>query len=202
MVDPTELRQQRVEVVAAGIRTGVSDRVGDIWWSFLLRGIFAVVLGLFALFWPTLSLSILIIGIAVFCIVDGIMALVFAFRASAGREYYAQALVSLGIGAVLLVWPEGSLRTILMLFGVLILFMGVNYIMAARQLSASDPDRGLLMALGVVAVVVGAVLILWPGSGVVTISWMIGLAALLLGVLLISLALRFKKLDKRMQSAV
>jgi uncharacterized membrane protein HdeD (DUF308 family) len=44
--------------------------------------------------------------------------------------------------------------------------------------------------------VVGAVLILWPGSGVVTISWLIGLAALLLGGLMVYLALRLKRLDR------
>lgn len=72
MVDPNEMRQERVEVVAAGIRTGVSDRLSDIWWSFLSRGIFAVILGVFALSWPTLSLSILVIGIAIYCIADGV----------------------------------------------------------------------------------------------------------------------------------
>ncbi len=202
MVDLNEEKRARARVVVAGIGTGVSDRIGDIWWSFLVRGIFASVLGIFALFWPTLSLSVLVIGIAIYCIVDGFAGLVFAFRASGGREYFAQALVSLGIGAVLLFWPEGSLRALLILFGVLILFMGISYIMAARQLSADDPDRGLMMALGGIAVIVGVILILWPGSGVVTISWVIGIAALLLGVLLISLAMRFRKLDKRVESRV
>jgi uncharacterized membrane protein HdeD (DUF308 family) len=40
---------------------------------------------------------------------------------------------------------------------------------------------------------------LWPGTGVVTISWLIGIAALMVGVLLVSLALRLRGVDKRVE---
>jgi hypothetical protein len=40
-------------------------------------------------------------------------------------------------------------------------------------------------------------LLIWPGTGVVAISWIISLAALMLAALLIFLALRLKRLKKR-----
>jgi uncharacterized membrane protein HdeD (DUF308 family) len=45
--------------------------------------------------------------------------------------------------------------------------------------------------------VVGLVLLIWPGTGVVAISWIIALAALLFAALLIFVALRLKRLKKR-----
>lgn len=45
--------------------------------------------------------------------------------------------------------------------------------------------------------VVGVILLIWPGTGVVAISWIIALAALLLAGLLIFLALPLKRLKKR-----
>ena len=43
-------REERLRFLAAG----VSSKLGDIWWAFMLRGVFAGVLGVCALIWPTL----------------------------------------------------------------------------------------------------------------------------------------------------
>jgi hypothetical protein len=44
--------------------------------------------------------------------------------------------------------------------------------------------------------------LIWSGSGVVAISWIIALAALLFAALLIFLALRFQRLKKRVDELV
>lgn len=188
---------EQVEIVVTG-----DGSPRDLWWSYLLRGLFALALGVFAVFWPTTSLRILVLAVGVFCAFYGITSLVSAMRAQDRRSYMAQALVSLGIGLVLVLWPEGSLRILLMLFGVWILFTGIGQFMSARAIPSEYPDRGPMLAMGVVAVIVGAVLILWPGSGVVTISWLIGLSALLIGGLLSYLALRFRQLDRMMENQI
>ena len=188
-------RQEAVEVVVAGVGPGAGERLGEVWWAFMLRGIFTLALGLFALFWPALSLRILVLIVGVVCIADGLASLAAAMHAYDRRGYVAQALVSLGIGAILMIWPEGALRVLLMLFGAWVLFMGISHFMAARQVPAAHPDRVPFMAIAIIAGIVGAILILWPGSGVVTISWVIGLAALFIGGLMVYLALRLKRLD-------
>ena len=186
---------EQVEIIVTG-----DGSPRDLWWSYLLRGLFALALGLFAVLWPTGSLSLLVLAVGIFCAVYGITSLVSAMRAQDRRAYLAQALVSLGIGLVLVIWPEGSLRVFLMLFGIWILFTGISQLMSARAIPREYPDRGAVLALGIIAVTVGTVLILWPGSGIVTISWLIGLSALLIGGLLSYLALRFRQLDKMMEN--
>lgn len=52
MIDENAKRIERAQAVAAGVRAGVSSKLGSIWWAFLLRGIFFIALGIFALFWP------------------------------------------------------------------------------------------------------------------------------------------------------
>jgi uncharacterized membrane protein HdeD (DUF308 family) len=54
--------------------------------------------------------------------------------------------------------------------------------------------------MGAVVTVVGLVLLIWPGTGVVTISWIIALAALLVAAFLIFLALRLKRFKKRVDN--
>ncbi len=75
-----------------------------------------------------------------------------------------------------------------MVFGGWALFTGVSHILAARRANVEDTDRGPMTTMGAVVTVVtvvGLVLLIWPGTGLVAISWIIALAALLFAALLI-----------------
>jgi len=199
MTESDDLRQERIQLAATAVRTGVSQKLGSVWWSFLLRGLFAIALGIFALFWPGLSLSVLVLAVGIYCIADGAAGLIGALRHPELREYIAQALIFLGIGGVLVFWPETSLRALLVLLGAASLIVGIGQILTARRLPADDGERGTVMTLGVAAAIIGLVLALWPGTGVAVISWVIGIAAVLIGALLVYLGSRFKRLEARLK---
>jgi uncharacterized membrane protein HdeD (DUF308 family) len=87
-----------------------------------------------------------------------------------------------------------------MVFGGWALLTGVSQILAVRRASVEDAARGLTTTIGGAVAAIGLVLLIWPGTGVVAISWIIALAALLLAALLIFLALRLKRLKKRVDN--
>jgi uncharacterized membrane protein HdeD (DUF308 family) len=179
---------------------GVSDRLGDMWWAFMVRGVLAAVLGLFALIWPSVSLAILIVLVGLYCLADGVAGLVGALRTSERGANLLQPLVAIAVGALLLVWPGASVRTLLVVFGAFALFTGISQIVAARRANVAADERSLMTTAGGVAAAVGLILIVWPGTGVVAISWVIAIAALLLAALLIFLALRLKRLQARVEA--
>ena len=190
-------RNEPLGSLAAGMQSCVSGKLGDIWWAFMLRGVFAGVLGICALIWPTPTFTILTRMIGLYCLADGLPGLVGALRAFDRGTYLLQAVVSLVVGGFLLFWPGTSARTLPMVFGGWALLSGVSNILAARRANVEDTERGLMTAMGGAVAVVGLVLLIWPGTGVLAISWIIALAALMLAALLIFLALRLKRLKKR-----
>jgi uncharacterized membrane protein HdeD (DUF308 family) len=95
-------REERLRFLAEGAQNRVSSRLGDIWWAFMLRGVFAGVLGICALIWPTLSFTILTRLVGLYLLADGLPWLMGASRASASGTYILQAIVSLVAGGVLL----------------------------------------------------------------------------------------------------
>lgn len=196
MTDYDETGPGQGEYISARSRASVRETRGDVWWFFLLRGVLALALGLFALFWPTLSLSLLALAVGVYFTADGVAGLVAALRASEGRGYLVQALVSIAIGVALVFWPEGSLRVLFVAFGAWILVLGASQLLAARQLPPGDPERTVLVPTGVVAAIAGLALVLWPGGGIVFITWVVALAALPVGAFLVFLALRFRRLGR------
>ena len=190
-------RQERMQALAAEARDRVSGKLGDLWWAFMARGIFAGVLGLIALIWPTASLTLLIRLVGVYLLVEGVVSLLGAWRASEKGLGLWRALASVVIGLVLLIWPEPFIRILLMIFGAWALYTGITQILEARRLDPQVTDRGLLTTIGILVAVIGLVLLLWPQSGLVTIAWVIALAALLVAGLFIFLALRLKNLKAR-----
>ena len=165
----------------------------NLWWYLILRGVFALALGAFALFWPSLSIGVLVTVVGIFCLIDGGIGLAFSLRDSEFREYLAVALITLIIGAVLVIWSTAAVKFVLILFGAWLVFVGGGQIISGRRLAEGDPNRGLLMIFGSVAAVVGLVLIVWPGSGIVVVSWGIAAAAIVQGVQSIYMATRLSK---------
>ncbi len=187
MVDYDE--SGREIITARGRRVG-DDRL------FLLRGVFATALGLFALFWPTLSVSVLALAVGFYLIADGTAGLIAALRAGARGRYLLQPVVSLAIGTVLVLWPEGSLQVLLAAFGAWLVVVGLNQVLNARQFAAGDPARTALTAIGAIVALLGLVLLLSPGGGLVVITWAIGLAALVVGAHLTFFALQLRRLQR------
>jgi len=172
-------------------------RSGQIWWVFMLRGVLAAALGLFALIWPTLTLQILVLLVGAYLIADGVMGLVIAFRRSASAGRMLQPLASALLGLLLVLWPGESVRTLFVFLGVAALFIGISYVVTARRFGVDAMDRHLMSGAGVVACVLGLILIIWPGAGVVTLSWVIAAAALLMAAVLIFLAVRLREAAPR-----
>jgi uncharacterized membrane protein HdeD (DUF308 family) len=195
-MNPDGMGGGELRAAAGRVQTKVSDKLGDVWWFFLLRGLVAVALGLCALFWPSSSLGVLLRLVGVYCLVDGIIGLVGALR-GAERSSVLPAVIGLAIGVVLLAWPSATSRTLMMLFGVWALIVGVGQIMAARRATSDESLVEVRRTVGIIAVILGIVLLVWPGAGVVTVAWLIGIVALLVGALLIFLATRVKRLRGR-----
>ena len=66
----------------------------NLWWYLILRGVFALALGAFALFWPSLTIGVLVTVIGIFCLIDGSIGLAFTLRNPELREYLAVALLT------------------------------------------------------------------------------------------------------------
>ena len=85
----------------------------------------------------------------------------------------------------------------MIILGIWTLLQGSTLLLAARKLDTTDPNRGTVTTLGVIAAIIGGILLAWPGSGAVAISWLIAALAFLVAVLMIFLALRLRRLEQR-----
>lgn len=188
---------ERVQAAASELRKKADGATSHLWWALMIRGVLALGLGLSALIWPKMTLGLLVQLIGAYALLDGITGLIGSLRDRDLSSYLLPALVSLAVGAVLLFWPGMTVKWLLIALGILVLLHGTSLILAGRSAQQGDPDRGLLMTMGTVLAVIGLVLIIWPGAGAVTISWLVAALAFVVGAMLVFLALRLRKVKQR-----
>ena len=166
------------------------------WWVFLLRGLVAIVFGLFGFFYPGATLLTLVLFYGAYALVDGVFAIVSAVRGKEGmRPRWWLAVVGvLGIVAGLVTYLMPGLTTLVLLtvIGVWALLYGITEIVGAIRLRKEIDNEWLLMMHGALAVLFGLMALFRPGAGALALVWLIASFAFASGVLLIALAFRLK----------
>ena len=77
----------------------------------------------------------------------------------------------------------------------------MGQILDARKIPKDSEDRTSVLYLGGIASAIGIILMVWPATGVVAISWVIAIAAFLVAAILFYLAHRTKRLNNRLDAA-
>ena len=177
------------------VQSGIRDHAPS-WWSLALRGLVAVLFGLAALFWPGLVLEVLILFFGAYALVDGTFALVAAFRSS-GRGMRRPLLLIEGVigvlfGILALFWPGLTALALLYIIAFWVILSGIARIVMAIMLRREIENEWSIALSGVLSVILGIVLILLPGAGLLAYTWLIGILALAVGIVLIYYAFRVR----------
>jgi uncharacterized membrane protein HdeD (DUF308 family) len=166
------------------------------WWTLALRGIVAVVFGLAALAWPGITLTILVILLGAYLLVDGVFALIAAFKdRREHRQWWVvllEAAASIAAGALTLAWPGLTELALLYLVAAWAVITGIFEIVAAIRLREEIKGEWLLALSGILSVLFGLILAIQPGAGALALVWIIALYAIIFGALLIMLGFRLR----------
>jgi uncharacterized membrane protein HdeD (DUF308 family) len=172
------------------------------WWTVALRGLFALLFGVGIFVWPGMTLTLLVELFGVYALVDGILAVVGAVRAARWQmrwwPFLAEGGVGIAVGVVALVWPEIPIFGLLYVIAVWAVFTGVFEIVAAILVWRVMAGVWLLALSGVGSVVLGALLVAFPGAGVLAVVWLIAAYAVAFGLLLLRIALQMRPWEHRL----
>lgn len=168
------------------------------WWVLALRGLAAVIFGLLAFVWPGVTLSVLVLFFGAYVLWDGIFALISGIRADGSRRWplVLEGLVGIVAGVLTFIRPDAAALVLILIMAGWALATGIFEIVSAVRLRKEIEGEWLLMLTGILSVVLGIALALWPAAGALVVTWMIGAYALMFGILLIILAFRLRTWDK------
>jgi uncharacterized membrane protein HdeD (DUF308 family) len=132
---------------------------------------------------------------------DGVFLLINAFRqgrAHANWRDWVPSLLAglLGIAAavVTVLWPGITILVLTILAAVLLIALGVAEIVFAVRLRKLIRGEVFLALAGLAGVIAGILILIWPVSGALVLTIMLGAYALVSGILLLVVAWRLRRL--------
>jgi uncharacterized membrane protein HdeD (DUF308 family) len=174
------------------------------WWTFTLRGVLALLFGILAFVAPGATLTTLIFVFGFFAILNGLFALYAAWNLRSFDRWWVlllEGLLGIAAGAIALFYPGAAAIAFLSILAAWAILVGILQIVAAIRLRKEIENEWSLGLGGLASVVFGVLLVVWPRSGLVAISWMIGLYAIVFGIMLLVLGSRLRGLNKSIHPA-
>ena len=168
------------------------------WWVFVLRGVVAILFGVLAFVRPGITLEVLVLLFAFWALFDGVFALIGSVGAAEAHEpWWPLVLIGLlgvAAGIVTLKWPGITALALLLVIAYWSIFRGILEIAAAVRLRHLIQGEGWFILGGIASIAFGVLLVVYPGSGLLAVIWLVGLYAVIFGISLVMLGFRLKNL--------
>jgi uncharacterized membrane protein HdeD (DUF308 family) len=168
----------------------------EVWWTLVLRGVVAVLFGVLAFVWPGISVTALVLLFGAFAFVDGIFNMVDAFARVSGRGRWVallQGLAGIAAGLITFFMPIATMLALAAVIAAWALVMGVLEIVAAIRLRKRITNEWLLVLSGILSIVLGLAMIMYPIAGLIALIWWIAAYAIVVGVLLLALGFKVRR---------
>jgi uncharacterized membrane protein HdeD (DUF308 family) len=174
------------------------------WWAFVLRGVAAVVFGVLAFAWPGLTLTVLVLFWGAYALVDGVLALVSAFRTQHDHRWglLLEGIVGVAAGLVTFFYPGLTALVLVYIIAIWALITGALELYAAYRLRRVVRNEVWLILGGIASLLFGLALLVAPGAGAIALVWLIAVYAVIFGVLLIGLGVRLRGMTAGRRNAM
>ena len=172
--------------------------------SLIARGILAVIIGVIALAWPSVTVLALVILFAIYAFTAAGLQ---AARAFGSREagpvigHLLLGLVDLAAGIIALSWPGPTALVLVLTVGVGAVVAGLAEIAAAFASGEPAGTRAMFILAGLATAAFGVVLCARPGIGAVTLALLFGLFNLVFGIWMLVQGIELRHAGKTLNPA-
>ena len=173
-----------------------------LWWVQLLRGILAIVFGILAIVAPAAALTGIAIAYGIYALLDGISVITYAIegrsRETAWGWLLVQGVISVLAGLTVLILPvfAGAVGGLIVLWTI-VFYALMHGIAGVRSVWGGTAGGRLLRILGesltiVLGVLLAILIFLVPDVTVLSLVWIVGIYAIVFGILLVATALQVR----------
>lgn len=157
--------------------------IGRNWWVLLFAGILSLLVGIAAIAWPGKTVIVVAVVFAIWLIVSGIFSLVrgFAPGLSGGMRalFIITGILSLILGVFAIRGEFQELYILSLFIGIGFLFRGFATLFQGFE---SKEGRGWNIFFGIVMLIGGFIVLVWPGISLITLTWVVGIWLVVIGI--------------------
>lgn len=177
-------------------------RLSENWWLLLLQGVVSVIFGILMLIRPGATLAVLIAILGWFVLINGVISIISAIGSAADHRpwgwRFAGGILGVLVGLIILRWPGETALTVLLFVGYWAILVGLMELVGSVADHAMLPHAWLVALEGVVTILFGIAMVVWPVPGLLTLALLIGIYAIVHGLLYCGLAFQVRSLGQRL----
>jgi uncharacterized membrane protein HdeD (DUF308 family) len=168
--------------------------VSKAWWVLLVVGLLFIAFGVVTLFDVARGATIVALFVGGFLILNGFVAMFF-HRGSRAVGIIVGIILVIG-GVLVIAYPEYTIATIAVIWGIVLLIGGAGRLVAA--LAFREYGWGWRLTLGILELVLGLVVLVWPGETAYVLMILLGFYAILAGLVQVIMSFEIKKAPERL----
>jgi uncharacterized membrane protein HdeD (DUF308 family) len=176
--------------------TATSETARPYWLLILFRGIIALLFGIMAIASIEFTLLFLVYLFGAYVLIDGILAIIVSLQerrsTSAWLAVFVIGIVGIVVGVLSFIHPGNVALLIFYLVAAWLIIAGLFGVISA--LLRASGTEWLSIIGGILSVIVGIIFFLHPTSSILSIVWLLGVFALVYGIIQIIKAFQVKAL--------
>lgn len=179
----------------------ILDKIGRAWWVVLILGVISLAVGVLVLIRPFTAVNVAAIIFGIWLLVSGVFQLAQAFNSrleTVSRVLNAiTGVIGIVLGIICLESVEGRIELLILFIGLWWIMRGIVQVVVG----ASNGGGGLYIFLGVLGVIAGIVVLVWPIGSLVVLTVVAGIWLVVLGLFEIIASFRVRSLGKQAAGA-
>ena len=163
------------------------------WWALEMRGALTIVFGLVALLLPGMTLGAIILAFGIYALAEGSVLAVMSLARRHDSHWWVtllQGIAGMTAGVVTLLWPKATAVTLLLIITAWAIATGLLEIAGALVLRSEPKGAWLLVLGGLVSLAFAYMLLSNPAVGALVLLSVIGIYAVVFGILQFALGSR------------
>ncbi|MDW5563462.1 MAG: DUF308 domain-containing protein [Methanomassiliicoccus sp.] len=176
------------------------EGMSRIWWGRTAFGIIALIFGLAFIFVPGITLTIFLIIFGIFMLVAGFILLGFSRSRKIGTHRtlnLVEGVLDIIIGLAAIFLPGVTAVAAVYIVGIFAIIAGIlqiaeGAIAPRRTQTFGTSNRWLLVLSGAWALIIGILLVIYPGTGILALLILVGIFLVILGIINILGGLRMR----------
>jgi uncharacterized membrane protein HdeD (DUF308 family) len=151
-------------------------------WALSLWGIFSIIFGVLVIAWPSITLAALLVVVGIYFLASGVLLFVGSLIRRAGHWILGAVMgaISAAAGLYIFAHPLISALALLSVVAVWAIVLGTLEIVAGFESIAND---WWLILSGLVLLLFGFYIFAKPGEGALVLAWLIGISAIVSGIM-------------------
>jgi len=175
------------------------NNIAENWWAVAGRGLVAIFVGIALVFLPHLTFALVMVGVAAYVLVDGILAVIVGvagIKSAQGRWFALEGLAGILLAVAILLYPHVASEVVLYALAVWAAVTGILEFAIAVDLKNRGEPSGNLFLAAAMSIGLAIVIYAFLHLAVALLAWLFAAYMIFFGITQIGSAIHLRSIRR------